>query len=173
MPKFKNREEAHKVHEKYDIDTDREGKYSENDMYCVQKNRLRFILSGIHDDDHVLEVGCNSGGLLRLLSSRKKCYCNGIDISPEMVKRAQDKGFCAVLGAAESLPYPDNTFDSVVILKYWSIFMTPMKHCEKHGVYLKTVVYALALYHTLIVRILNVRLQMTMIGTVQYSRVRN
>ena len=114
MPKFRNVEEAHKVHRRYNIDTEGEGKYNPFDIYNPQKLRLRFLLDNIPEDSYVLEVGCNSGGLSRLIMAERKCYVKGIDISPEMANRAIGKGFNVVCGEAEKLPYPEEEFDCVI-----------------------------------------------------------
>ena len=69
MPHFKSMEEAHERHKNYDIDTDEEMKYDMNNLYNPQKNRLNFIINATPENSFILEVGCNSGGLLRTLSN--------------------------------------------------------------------------------------------------------
>lgn len=115
MPKFKTEEQAHRRHLNYNVDTDKEGKFNLRDIYLLGKNRIKFILNSIPEDSYVLEVGCNSGGLLRLCSTERKCYCKGIDISGEMVRAAQSKRINAIIGCAEKLPYFDNEFDCVIM----------------------------------------------------------
>jgi len=131
MPKFKSKEHAHKVHENYNVDTDVEEKYNLNDIYHIGRNRIKFILTHVPQDSHVLEVGCNSGGLLRLLYSENKCYCEGIDISPEMVKKALEKGLNCKVAAAEKLPYPDNRFECVVISEVLEHLYNPQETIDE------------------------------------------
>ncbi|MBI3034590.1 class I SAM-dependent methyltransferase [Candidatus Woesearchaeota archaeon] len=58
--------------------------------------------------DTVLDVGCGTG-----LSSVLGCKVVGIDSSHEMVLKAR-KRITAVQGNAENLPFPDNSFDTVI-----------------------------------------------------------
>jgi ubiquinone/menaquinone biosynthesis C-methylase UbiE len=67
----------------------------------------------------VLEVGCGTGSLLKVLLEREyKAY--GLDASPAMLKQARKKldraGFKGrlVQGKVERLPFPDNSFETVV-----------------------------------------------------------
>lgn len=87
----------------------------------------------IEEKDVVLDIGCGNGRLLKSLHDRKIEY-RGIDISKGLVKQAQenfsyrrfinDKGEKEVIdkgtdynfrqGSFNEIPYPDETFDSVV-----------------------------------------------------------
>lgn len=115
MPKFKTQEQAHETHRHYDIDTDLEGKYDISNPYNSNKLRIDFIVGNIPKESHVLEVGCNSGGLLKAISKLNGSYCNGVDISQQMVLKAIAKGFSCKLGSAEELPYPERKFDVVIM----------------------------------------------------------
>ncbi|MGF7119196.1 methyltransferase domain-containing protein [Methanobacterium oryzae] len=62
----------------------------------------------------VLEIGC---GTARLKEKVEAANCNyiGLDISAEMIKKAYDDGKSnLVLGMGESLPFHDNSFDSII-----------------------------------------------------------
>jgi SAM-dependent methyltransferase len=68
-----------------------------------------------------LEIGCGSGRWCHYLSTSGQVV--GVDLSPSMVRRAQELGggpqFC--LGMAQALPFADNTFDlalSVTVLMH-------------------------------------------------------
>ncbi len=61
----------------------------------------------------VLDVGCGYGDLMEDLTSRG-CVVKGVEISPEAVKVALEKGLEVEQGVAEALPYPDASFDAVV-----------------------------------------------------------
>ena len=68
----------------------------------------------------VLDVGCGTGYLLRLLAGRcpQATELAGIDAAPSMIAAAgrgvDDRRLRFTVGAAERLPYPDDTFDLVV-----------------------------------------------------------
>ncbi|MDR1806452.1 MAG: methyltransferase domain-containing protein [Propionibacteriaceae bacterium] len=65
----------------------------------------------------VLDVGCGTGRLLKLLSDRGPIRGHGLDASPEMVAvaRRQCPGMVIEVGSAEALPFPDESMDLVTI----------------------------------------------------------
>jgi ubiquinone/menaquinone biosynthesis C-methylase UbiE len=71
--------------------------------------------SGLTPDSTVLEVGCGTGNYLVALHDRLACRCHGIDPSDQMLAtaRARSDRIAFTAGRAESLPYPDATFDLV------------------------------------------------------------
>jgi len=68
----------------------------------------------------VLDVGCGTGYLLRLLAAGcpQATELAGIDAAPSMIaaagRAAGDRRLRFTVGAAERLPYPDDAFDLVV-----------------------------------------------------------
>jgi SAM-dependent methyltransferase len=73
----------------------------------------------IERDSVVLDVGPGDGALFRILSGRV-ARCCGVDPSPAAVDKltklhADLKNIEFVAGAADAIPYPDATFDIVVI----------------------------------------------------------
>lgn len=63
----------------------------------------------------ILDVGCGTGGNLKLLSQFGDA--EGVDISPDALAFCRVRGLNKVkLGAAEDLPYDDGTFDLVTAL---------------------------------------------------------
>jgi ubiquinone/menaquinone biosynthesis C-methylase UbiE len=68
----------------------------------------------------VLDVGCGTGYLLRLLAKRhpQATELAGIDAAPSMIETAgqasDDKRLRFTVGVAERLPFPDDAFDLVV-----------------------------------------------------------
>jgi len=68
----------------------------------------------------LLDVGCGTGYLLRLLAGRCPTASElaGVDPAPSMIETAQqtadDRRLRFTVGAAERLPYPDHHFDLVV-----------------------------------------------------------
>lgn len=64
----------------------------------------------------VLDIGCGDGLLLALLRERG-IEAEGADISQEAVARCKERGLQAcVYDPAHPLPYPDNSFECVVLL---------------------------------------------------------
>lgn len=67
----------------------------------------------------VLEIGCGTGALLKIMLERKY-RAVGLDASPAMLKQARKKLKKAglegslVRGKVQNLPFPDNTFETVV-----------------------------------------------------------
>ncbi len=65
----------------------------------------------------VLDIACGDGLLLSALAE-KGAVVSGVDISEEGVKKCKEKGLdvSVVDIATESLPFPDQTFDTVIML---------------------------------------------------------
>jgi SAM-dependent methyltransferase len=61
----------------------------------------------------VLDIGCANGAILRPLGQQHELH--GVDLSPALVKLANENGIKALLHDIESgpLPYPDKTFDAI------------------------------------------------------------
>jgi len=70
--------------------------------------------------NNLLDVGVGNGMLLSYL--KKKITYVGIDISDKMLELAKEKAlkhsipFVSVLGNAVNLPFPDNSFDTVICI---------------------------------------------------------
>jgi ubiquinone/menaquinone biosynthesis C-methylase UbiE len=68
----------------------------------------------------VLDVGCGTGYLLRLLAARypQAAELAGVDAAPSMIETAEqatdDPRLRFTVGTAERLPFPDDVFDLVV-----------------------------------------------------------
>jgi len=61
----------------------------------------------------ILDVGCGSGGLIRMLDKRgAKCY--GVDITPAFVEIARSRNSRVAQASMHSLPLPGAIFDVVV-----------------------------------------------------------
>ena len=67
-------------------------------------------------DKKVLEVGCGTGVILEKIASQAK-RAAGVDLSPEMVARARDKGLEAYQANATKIGFKDNSFDLVYSFK--------------------------------------------------------
>ena len=63
----------------------------------------------------ILDVGCGTGANLKMLADFGKA--EGVDISPQAVEFCRQRGLDSVkLGAAEQLPYEDDSFELVTAL---------------------------------------------------------
>ena len=63
----------------------------------------------------ILDVGCGTGGNLKMLAAYGQA--EGVDISQDAVDFCHERGLDSVkLGAAEQLPYEDNSFDVITSL---------------------------------------------------------
>jgi ubiquinone/menaquinone biosynthesis C-methylase UbiE len=89
---------------------------------------------------HVLDIGCGTGFLLRLLAERYPgaTALVGVDPAPTMVEIAEatphDDRLGFVVAVAERLPYPDHAFDLVVSttsFDHWSDQRTGMAECYR------------------------------------------
>jgi ubiquinone/menaquinone biosynthesis C-methylase UbiE len=78
----------------------------------------RAILDGLElgRDDHLLEIGCG-GGLLLRDATAAGARATGIDHSPEMANLARERAPRAVVAVAdaEAVPFAAATFDAVAM----------------------------------------------------------
>jgi len=91
----------------------------------------------------ILDVGCGTGYLLRLLARRcpEAAELAGVDPAPGMIKVAAAPGAPAgderlkfSAGVAEQLPYRDGSFDLVVSatsFDHWSDQLTGLRECHR------------------------------------------
>jgi ubiquinone/menaquinone biosynthesis C-methylase UbiE len=72
----------------------------------------------LRDGHRILDVGCGKGFLLKdLLLENKNLNVFGLDISQYAINNSEEEVFGRIhLGTAESLPFPDNSFDFVISL---------------------------------------------------------
>lgn len=88
----------------------------------------RFLVSQVDvgSSDTVLDVATGTGAVARELLTRKSCEVVGLDQSPEMLAVARQRlppAVRLVEGTAESLPFPDDSFDALTftyLLRYVS-----------------------------------------------------
>jgi ubiquinone/menaquinone biosynthesis C-methylase UbiE len=86
--------------------------------------------AGIRDGQRILDVGCGTGSLSRvLLASGKAIKVVGVDPAEEYVAFAQegvtDPRATFQVAAAESLPFPDGSFDAAMALLVLQEFDDP------------------------------------------------
>ncbi len=89
--------------------------YSAEDIHDFARRAILEALA-LGPSDHLLEIGCGGGLLLRdaLLTGAR---ATGLDHSEGMVKIARERapGAGVVLAKAERLPFPDDTFSAVAM----------------------------------------------------------
>jgi ubiquinone/menaquinone biosynthesis C-methylase UbiE len=78
-------------------------------------------LAHVRDGESVLEVAVGTGNVFeQIVSMNKNGRNEGIDLSPEMLKRAKERlkkrfsNYSLKMADAYSLPYPDGTFDVII-----------------------------------------------------------
>ena len=90
--------------------------------------------------ERVLDVGCGTGYLLSVLMSRlpSTTQFSGIDAAPGMIERAiatlNEPQVSLAVGVAESLPYPDGSFDLVVSttsFDHWADQKRGLSECHR------------------------------------------
>ena len=75
--------------------------------------RIRAMLN--KSNPRILDVGCGTGANLKMLATLGKA--EGVDISPQAVEFCRQRGLDSVkLGAAEQLPFENDSFDIVTSL---------------------------------------------------------
>lgn len=95
-------------------------------MTFYQEKRLSekaFSLLRAQGPERILDVGCGTGtftiAIARKLARHKGSFVAGLDAAPKMIAQARKKigtfkNVSFDIGIAESLPYPDNSFDAVI-----------------------------------------------------------
>lgn len=86
-------------------------------MGGLKATRELLKLCRVDDSDYLLVVGSGNGVSAIKIHQFTGCKVMGIDISPEMVERAREKdepGVEFIVGDAENIAFPDNTFDVVI-----------------------------------------------------------
>lgn len=89
--------------------------YGAEDVHDFARRAILAVLA-LSPDDHLLEVGCG-GGLLLREAQASGAHVRGLDHSQEMVELARARAAPAevVLGEAEHLPFADKTFTAVAM----------------------------------------------------------
>lgn len=86
------------------------------------------MLGKINPTGHLLDIGCGTGLFLeRYLKEGADRTATGIDISPGMIKKAQERypDLPYVVGNAELLPFESDSFDSISSLLAFSYLQNP------------------------------------------------
>jgi ubiquinone/menaquinone biosynthesis C-methylase UbiE len=85
----------------------------------------------------VLDVGCGTGKVARVLAERGLARVWGVDPSAEMLAEARERVPSSVglkLGAAERLPFKDGAFDAAVLWTVVHLIQRPLAFAELYRV---------------------------------------
>lgn len=85
------------------------------------------IYCEIPNNSKVLDIGCNSGELMRMLRDAKNCNVKGVDISYTALRIAKKKKLNVRYADAENLPFKDKSFDVVIMREVLSHLLDPAK----------------------------------------------
>ena len=95
---------------------------------------IQIILDNAHirQDIHVLDVACGTGVLFPDYFARKVRSVTGIDIAPEMARRAEEKFPEAevICGDVETYPF-DKQYDAVMVYNAFPHFPDPKRLIER------------------------------------------
>ena len=100
--------------------------YGAEDVHGFARRPILEALA-LGPDDHLLELGCG-GGLLLREALATGAAATGLDHSEEMVDLARERarGAQVLLGKAESVPFPDDTFTAVAMSIVFFFFDDPV-----------------------------------------------
>jgi methionine biosynthesis protein MetW len=75
------------------------------------------ICDHIEPESKVLDLGCGSGELLKLLREKKNAYCRGVEINEDNVIKCIEKGLSVFQGDIDEglKDYQDKSFDYVIL----------------------------------------------------------
>ena len=122
--RYKDIEQSHNDHrDNYRSDGFAKKKGS---RYSPDFHRVRWVLSNLTERSNILDVGCNGGTISVPAQRELNCYVRGIDIVPELIEKAVQRGVFATVGVAEKLEFPDNEFDFVVCTEVLEHLYDPM-----------------------------------------------
>lgn len=96
-----------------------------------QISRIEPLIYEIPPSSRVLDVGANSGEILKVLKESRNCIVSGIDLSEVAVAKAREKDVDVQVGDAENLPYEDHTFDVVLMLETLNHIHDPQKALQE------------------------------------------
>ncbi|MHC1737515.1 MAG: methionine biosynthesis protein MetW [Ignavibacteriaceae bacterium] len=103
------------------------------------RNEYKIILDFIGENSSVIDLGCGSGDLLRILRDKKGIRETGIEISLSGVQAAKESGLNVFQGSIDSpLPFNDNQFDfsvcnvTIQMVMFPEILIKEMKRISRH-----------------------------------------
>ena len=113
--------------------------YDQRDTYYYSRNgkiSCRDIVEQIKGVPYesLLDVGCGTGYLADILTKQKQARYCGVDLSDEMIRVAKGKGIPSaefLVGSADKLPYPDESFDIVTCSQSFHHYPYPEKAMQE------------------------------------------
>jgi ubiquinone/menaquinone biosynthesis C-methylase UbiE len=92
-----------------------------NHLLLTYREHLRWIKKlNLKDGERVLDIGCNIGQLLHLMSHQAKIKTVGIDISFEALQNAKINAFNSfdfvLCSVQKGIPFEDNSFDVITCM---------------------------------------------------------
>lgn len=107
------------------------------DPYCS----YNLIIKRIKNNSKVLDVGCSTGDLGKILIERKNCKVYGIEIKKEAAKIAMKKGYKKViicdLDYVKKLPFPAKFFNYIIFADILEHLKDPSNILKEFQTYLK------------------------------------
>ena len=97
-----------------------------NNKKSIRKD-WKLIESLIKNNSRVLDIGCGEGGLIAQLTNNIQAKTNGIEVNPELTRKAIASGYNVVQGNAEKdlLQYSDQSFDYVILSQTLQAMIKP------------------------------------------------
>jgi 2-polyprenyl-3-methyl-5-hydroxy-6-metoxy-1,4-benzoquinol methylase len=96
--------------ERHRLYPDLEQDYAGQDF---QRRRIRGFARLVHEGERVLDVGCNSGYIVDYVP--RSCEVHGVDVQPDLIEKAKARLVSAQVAQAEALPFPNKSFDTVIL----------------------------------------------------------
>ena len=93
-----------------------------------------------HNFERLLDIGCGTGYLIKLLQNRKNAEYYGLDLSTEMIEIAKakfDDNVYLIEGSADELPYPYEVFDVACCVQSFHHYPYPDKAMQEANRVLK------------------------------------
>ena len=91
------------------------------------RNDWKLIESLINPRSSVLDIGCGEGGLIKQLENNIQSDTRGIEIDPELTRKAIAEGLNVVQGNAECdlIQYSNQSFDYVILSQTLQAMLKP------------------------------------------------
>lgn len=102
------------------------------EKYPFARARIEPIIYEVPDGAKVLDVGVNSGEVIKYLQDKKGCDVWGVDISENLIEICHKKGLKnTYVCDADRLPFEDNTFDVVLLCEVLEHFDEPVPYLKE------------------------------------------